>query len=86
MIHLHKEKDMEKATVLDRPDQIEGFRMAVFKQAIKALLIGMQINRGYTSTVCRNYVSGLTGNKYPAGKKGLQLALDDIDQIIEGEK
>ena len=77
---------MEKATVLDRPDQIDAYRMAVFKQGIKALLIGMKINSGYTSTVCRNYVSGLTGKRYPAGKKGLQLALDDINQIIEGEK
>lgn len=73
---------MEKATVLDRPDQIEGFRMAVFKQGIKALLDGMQISRGYTSTACRNYVAGLTGKKYPAGKKGLQLALDDLQELI----
>lgn len=58
------------------------YRLAVFKQAIKALLIGMQINRGYTSTVCRNYVSGLTGKKYTAGKKGLTSALMDLDDII----
>jgi len=58
------------------------YRLAVFKQAIKALLIGMQINRGYTSTVCRNYVSGLTGKKYAAGKKGLTSALMDLDDII----
>jgi hypothetical protein len=76
---------MEKATVLDRPDQIDAYRMAVFKQGIKALLIGMQINRGYTSTVCRNYVSGLTGKKYSAGKKGLQLALDDLEFLIKVE-
>tara|TARA_R110002060_G_scaffold43106_1_gene54599 strand:+ start:326 stop:577 length:252 start_codon:yes stop_codon:yes gene_type:complete len=75
---------MEKeAIVLDRPDQIEAYRMAVFKQGIKALLIGMKINSGYTSTVCRNYVSGLTGKKYPAGKKGLQLALDDLEFLIK---
>ena len=77
---------MEKATVLDTPEQIEGYRMAVFKQGIKALLIGMQINRGYTSTVCRNYVSGLTGKKYSAGKKGLQLALDNLQELIDNYK
>ena len=77
---------MDQATVLETPKQIEGYRMAVFKQGIKALLIGMQINRGYTSTVCRNYVSGLTGKKYPAGKKGLQLALDDLQELIDNYK
>jgi len=61
---------------------VDAYRLAVFKQAIKALLIGMQINQGYTSTVCRNYVSGLTGKKYSAGKKGLQLALEDIQDLI----
>ena len=61
---------------------VDAYRLAVFKQGIKALMLGMQINRGYTSTVCRNYVSGLTGKKYPAGKKGLQLALDDIEGLI----
>jgi len=76
---------MEKATVLDRPDQIEAYRMAVFKQGIKALLIGMKINSGYTSTACRNYVAGLTGKKYSAGKKGLQLALDDLEFLIKVE-
>ena len=74
---------MNKATVLDTPEAIEGYRMAVFKQAIKALLIGMQINRGYTSTVCRNYVSGLSKRKYSAGKKGLQLALDDLEFLTK---
>ena len=74
---------MEKATVLDRPGQIEAYRMAVFKQGIKALLIGMKINSGYTSTVCRNYVSGLTGKRYPAGKKGLTTALDDLQDSID---
>mgnify|MGYP000680897674 FL=1 len=73
---------MEKATVLDRPDQIEAYRMAVFKQGIKALLSGMKINSGYTSTACRNYVSGLTGRRYSAGKKGLQLALNDLQELI----
>ena len=77
---------MNTTTVLETPRQIQGFRMAVFKQGIKALMLGMQINRGYTSTVCRNYVSGLTGKKYPAGKKGLQLALDDIDTLLSKVK
>lgn len=72
----------QDAVVLDKPDQIEAYRLAVFKQGIKALLIGMQINRGYTSTACRNFVTERTGVKYPAGKKGLQLALDDLQDLI----
>ena len=61
---------------------VEAYRLAVFKQGIKALMLGMQINRGYTSTVCRNFVTERTGVKYPAGKKGLQLALDDLQDLI----
>jgi len=65
---------------------INNYQLAVIKQGIKALLIGMKINSAYTSTNCKNFVSNLTGVKYPAGKKGLNLALNDINQIIEGEK
>ena len=72
----------QNAVVLDKPDQIEAYRLAVVKQGIKALLRGMQINTGYTSTACRNFVTHRTGVKYPAGKKGLQLALDDLQDLI----
>ena len=70
------------AVVLDTPDQIGRYRLAVVKQGIKALLRGMMINRGYTSTACRNFVTERTGVKYPAGKKGLEKALADIEQLL----
>jgi hypothetical protein len=70
------------AVVLDTPGQIERYRLAVVKQGIKALQRGMMINSGYTSTACRNFVTERTGVKYPAGKKGLQLALDDLQDLI----
>ena len=65
---------------------INNYQLAVVKQGIKALLIGMKINSSYTSTNCRNFVTNLTGVKYPSGKNGLTLALNDINQIIEGVK
>ena len=68
-------------TILDTPEQIQSYKLAVVKQGIKALLIGMKLNTAYTSTNCRNFVTNLTGIKYPAGKKGLQLALNDIENI-----
>ena len=71
----------EEASVLDTPEQIQSYKLAVVKQGIKALLIGMKLNTAYTSTNCRNFVTNLTGTKYPAGKKGLQLALNDIENI-----
>ena len=70
------------AVVLDRPDQIQMYRLAVVKQGIKALQRGMKLNSAYTSTACRNFVTHRTGVKYPAGKKGLQLALDDLQDLI----
>ena len=70
------------AVVLDRPDQIQMYRLAVVKQGIKALQRGMKLNSAYTSTACRNFVTERTGVKYPAGKKGLQLALDDLQDLI----
>ena len=63
---------------------IKNYQLAVVKQGVKALLIGMKINSAYTSTNCRNFVTNLTGVKYPSGKNGLTLALNDINQIIEG--
>jgi len=57
---------------------VDKMQKAVYIQAIKALLLDMKINRNFTSTNCRSYVSALTGKKYPAGKKGLQSALDDL--------
>ena len=70
------------AIVLDTPDQIGRYRLAVVKQGIKALQRGMKLNSAYTSTACRNFVTRMTGIKYPAGKKGLEKALGDIDAII----
>ena len=73
---------MDKATVLDTPEQIDRYRMAVVRQGIKALCLGMKINSGYTSTACRTFVTNLTGIKYPAGKNGLSLALLDLNEIL----
>ena len=73
---------MSDTQVLDTPEQIHGYQVAVVKQGLKALLIGMKLNTAYTSTNCRSFVTNLTGIKYPAGKKGLQLALDDIEAFI----
>jgi hypothetical protein len=75
---------MQTAHVIDTPEQISTYQLAVVKQGLKALLIGMKLNSGYTSTSCRNFVTNLTGIKYPTGKKGLQLALDDANYIIKG--
>ena len=69
-------------TILDTPEQIQSCQLAVVKQGIKALLIGMKLNTAYTSFNFRNFVTNLTGTKYPAGKKGLQLALNDIEKLI----
>ena len=71
----------EKTVVIDNPDHIAAFQIDVYKQAIKALLRGMMINRNFTSTNCRSFVSRLTRSRYPAGKKGLQIALADLDDL-----
>ena len=73
---------MSDTQVLDTPEQIHGYQVAVVKQGLKALLIGMKLNTAYTSTNCRNFVTNLTGTKYPTGKKGLQLALNDIEAYL----
>ena len=70
-----------KAAIINNPNDIQAFQMNVYKQAIKALLDDMILNRGYTSTNCRAFVSRLTGSKYPAGKKGLQIALADLEEL-----
>ena len=76
---------MNDIQVLDTPEQIQGYQLAVVRQGLKALLIGMKLNRAYTSTRCRSFISNLTGIKYPTGKKGLQLALTDADKLLSRE-
>ena len=83
-INLKRGLIMNQDIILDTPEQIDRYRMAVIKQGIKALLIGMKINSAYTSTNCRNFVTNLTGIKYPAGKNGLSLALLDLNELIGG--
>jgi|TARA_R110000803_G_scaffold52839_3_gene108642 hypothetical protein len=73
---------MSDAVIFNTPGQIQAFQMRVFKQGLKALLRDMPINREYNSTNCRKYVSSLTGEKYPAGKKGIQAALTDLENLI----
>ena len=73
---------MSDAVIFNTPGQIQAFQMRVFKQGLKALLRDMPINREYNSTNCRKYVSSLTGKKYPAGKKGIQAALTDLENLI----
>ena len=68
--------------MVDDLDDIRKYQIAVVKQGIKALQRGMKLNSAYTSTACRNFVTRMTGIKYPAGKKGLEKALGDIDAII----
>ena len=64
-------------------NQVSAYQLAVIKQGIKALLIGMKLNSGYTSTNCRNFVSNITGKHYPAGKNGLNMALSDVQDLID---
>ena len=73
---------MSDAVIFNTPGQIQAFQMRVFKQGLKALLRDMPINREYNSTNCRKYVSSLTGEKCPAGKKGIQAALTDLENLI----
>ena len=72
----------EETRVLDTPEQIQSYQLAVVRQGLKALLIGMKLNTAYTSTKCRSFVTNLTGIKYSAGKMGLQLALADIETYL----
>ena len=71
-------------TVLTTSAEIQAYQMSVVRQGLKALLIGMKINSSYTSSNCRSFVSNLTGVKYPSGKKGLNSALSDLNEKIEG--
>lgn len=62
---------------------VSSYQLAVIKQGIKALLRGMKLNRAYTSTNCRAFVSNITGKHYPAGKNGLNMALADVQNLID---
>ena len=65
---------------------VTDFQMQVYYQGIKALLRGMVINRNFTSTNCRAFVTYCTGIEYKAGKKGLKAALMDLELLLLKEK
>ena len=62
---------------------VSNYQLAVVKQGIKALLKGFKINRAYNSTNCREFVASITGKYYPAGKNGLEKALNDLQIEID---
>jgi hypothetical protein len=69
----------ESSMVLDRPEQIEGFRIRVIQSAIKLYLDhGIRANRFATPQNLRNLVSQITGIAYPRSRKGLEQAGQDL--------
>jgi len=68
--------------VLDTPDQIENYRRAALAQAIRLFLnTGMMVTRGMNGSRLRDLVSGITGKSYPRSRKGLEVALADLEAL-----
>jgi len=69
----------ESSMVLDRPEQIELFRIRVIQSTLQLYLgHGIRANRFATPQNLRNLVSQLTGNTYARSRKGLEKAEQDL--------
>jgi hypothetical protein len=69
--------------VLDGPRLYQALAV---RSGLRALQKGFKLNRAYTSTNCRRTAGNITGKKYPAGKKGIQQAIDDLTVRIDAAK
>ena len=66
-------------SALTTPAQIDHFRLAVIRSAIKLYLnTGMRVNRHYTVSVMARCAEEYTGSTYKATKKGLRQAFIDL--------
>ena len=52
---------MNEAIVLDKPEQIERYRLAVLRSAVKLEMLGMK-RKGRSATVCAKEQLGLPRN------------------------
>lgn len=59
------------------------YQALAVRSGLRALLKGFKLNSSYTSTNCRATATRFTGKKYPAGKRGIQQAIDDLTALIE---
>jgi hypothetical protein len=62
------------------------FQALAVRSGLKALQKGIKLNRAYTSTNCRATATKFTGKSYPAGKNGIQQAIDDLTTLIDAAK
>jgi len=68
--------------VLNTPVQIQAYRAAVIKHALKIYAnTGMQVNRAYTPTAMLKAAGQLTGKTYKRGQ--YLLAADDLQSLLE---
>ena len=74
-------------TSADTPTSINLVRATVVLHGIRFYLAtGTQVNRMFTPTNLRKVASQYTGNAYPASRKGLQRAHDELAELLDKVK
>ena len=69
---------------LTTPEQIDRFAATAVSHGIKFYLDhGMQVNRAYTPTNMRAFVTRITGTTYARSKKGLTRAYNDLKALLD---
>ena len=59
------------------------FQALAVRQGLRSLQKGFKLNSQYTSTNLRRTAQYITGVRYPAGKNGIQQAIDDLTVRID---
>ena len=61
-------------------EQVAAAQVIILAGALRLYLrTGMKPNRAYTPTAMRAAVSRITGVEYPRGRRGLELASNDLE-------
>lgn len=66
--------------VLDGPRLYQALAV---RSGLRALQKGFKLNTRYTSMNLRRTAQNITGERYPAGKNGIQKAIDDLTVKID---
>jgi len=63
---------------------IHRFQLTTVAKALELGLKGIKVNRAYTPAAMCAVVTRFTGRDYARGKKGMQAALKDARELLEG--
>lgn len=74
----------DTGTVIATGTGVQIFQALAIKQGLKAIQIGMRVNRAYTPTACMMMATKITGKKFKS--RDYQAAIDALEEWTEARR